>query len=74
MVLFAVVKLLSLFRSHLFIIVFIVITLGGETKNVLLGFISKSILSMFSPEFYSIWSYAMLLLSHFSRVRLCVIP
>ena len=57
---FAVVKLLSLFRSHLFIIVFIVITLGGETKNVLLEFISKSILPMFSPEFYSIWSYAML--------------
>ena len=27
------VKLLSLFSSHLFIIVFIVITLGGETEN-----------------------------------------
>ena len=36
MVSFAVQKLLSLIRSHLFIFVFISITLGDITKNILL--------------------------------------
>ena len=36
MVSFAVQKLLSLIRSHLFIFVFISITLGGSSKNILL--------------------------------------
>ena len=36
MVSFAVQKLLSLIRPHLFIFVFIFITLGGGSKNILL--------------------------------------
>ena len=45
---FAVQKHLSLIRSHLF--VFISITLEGESKRILLSFMSKSILSMFSSK------------------------
>ena len=47
---FAVQKLLSFIRSHLFIFVFISITQGGESKRILLWFMSKSFLSMFSSE------------------------
>ena len=46
MVSFVVQKFLSLIRSHLFI--FIVITLGGESKNISLQFKSESVLPMFS--------------------------
>ena len=46
---FIVQKLLSLIRSHLFIFVFISITLGGVLKRILLQFRSKCVLSMFSP-------------------------
>ena len=48
MVSFVVQKLLSLIRSHLFIFVFIFITLGGGSKRILLQFMSKSVLPMFS--------------------------
>ena len=48
MVSFAVQKLLSLIRSHLF--VFIFITLGGGSKKILLWFMSKSVLPMFSSK------------------------
>ena len=40
---FAVQKLLSLIRSHLFIFVFIFITLGGGSKKILLRFMSDSV-------------------------------
>ena len=50
MVSFAVQKLLSLIRSHLFIFVFIFITLGGGSKTILLQFMSESILPMFSSK------------------------
>ena len=40
MVSFAMQKLLSLIRSHLFIFVFIFITLGGGSKKILLQFMS----------------------------------
>ena len=43
----AVQKLLSFIRSHLFIFVFIFLTVGGESKRILLWFISKSVLPMF---------------------------
>ena len=47
---FAVQKLLSLIRFHLFIFifVFIFIILGGGSKRILLQFMSKSVLPMFS--------------------------
>ena len=38
---FAAQKLLSLIKSHLFIFVFIFITLGGESKKILLQFMSE---------------------------------
>ena len=50
MVSFAVQKLLSFIRSHLFIFVFISNTLGGGSKKILLGFMSKSVLPMFSSK------------------------
>ena len=50
MVSFAVWRLLSLIRSHLFIFVFILITLGGGSKKILLQFMSKSVLPMFSSK------------------------
>ena len=40
MVSFAVQKLLSFVRSHLFIFVYILISLGGGSKRILLGFMS----------------------------------
>ena len=50
MVSFAVQKLLSLIRSHLFIFVFIVITLGGGSEKILLCFMSESVWPMFSSK------------------------
>ena len=50
MVFFAVQKLLHLIRSHLFIIVFIFITLGGGSEKILLWFMSRSAFPMFSSK------------------------
>ena len=50
MVSFAVQKFLSLIRYHLFIFVFIFITLRGGSKKILLQFMSKSVLPVFSSE------------------------
>ena len=44
---FAVQKLLSLIKSHLFIFVFISITLGGGSEKILLWFMSKSVFPVF---------------------------
>ena len=41
-------KILSLIRSHLFIFVFIFITLEDGSKKILLQFMSKSVLPIFS--------------------------
>ena len=46
----AVQKILSLFRSHLFIFVFIFITLGGRSKKILLQYMSKSVLPVVSSK------------------------
>ena len=50
MVFVAVQKLLSFIRSHLFIFVFISITLEGGSKKILLWFMSKSVLPMSSSK------------------------
>ena len=50
MVSFAVQKLLSFIRSHLFLFVFISISLGGGSKRILLWFMSWSVLPMFSSK------------------------
>ena len=47
---FAVQKLLSLIRSHLFIFVFTVITLRGGSEKMLLWFMSESVWPMFSSK------------------------
>ena len=47
---FAVQKLLSLIRSHLFTFVFISVTLEGEPWRILLWFISSNVLPMFSSR------------------------
>ena len=46
----ALQNLLSFIRSHLFIFVFISISLGGESKKILLWFMSNSVLPMFSSK------------------------
>jgi len=47
---FAVQKLLSLIKSHLFIFVFTVIPLRGGSEKVLLLFMSESVWPMFSSK------------------------
>ena len=47
MVSFTVQKLLSFIKSHLFIFVFISVTLGGGTKKILLWFMSRSVFPVF---------------------------
>ena len=47
---FAVQKLWSFIRSHLFIFVFIFITLRVGSKKILLQFMSKSVLPIFSSK------------------------
>ena len=54
MVSFAMLKLLSLIRSHLFIFVFISITLVNGPQKGLLQFMSKSVLPMFSSRSFII--------------------
>ena len=54
---FIVQKLLSLIRSHLFIFVFISITLRDGSQRILLWFMTESVLPVFLQEFYSFWSY-----------------
>ena len=55
---FAVQKLLSLIRSHLFTFILNSISLGGGSERILPWFMSWSVLPMFSlEEFYSFWSY-----------------
>jgi len=50
MVSFAVQNLLNLIRSHLLTFAFISITLGDGSKKILLLFMSKDILPMFSSR------------------------
>ena len=65
MVFFAVQKLLSLIRSHMFIFVFISVTLGDVSKKILLQFMSKSVLPMFSSKSFIVSSLTFRSLIHF---------
>ena len=47
---FAVQKLVSLIKSHVFIFVFIVSTLRGGSEKMLLSFLSESVWPMFSSK------------------------
>ena len=68
MVSFAVQKLLSLSRSHLFIFVLIFITLGDGSKKILLQFMSKSVLPMFSSKSFIISGLTFRSLIHFEFI------
>ena len=68
MVSFAVQKLLSLIRSHLFIFVFLFITLGGRYKKILPRFISKSVLPMFSSKSFIVFGLSCRSLIHFECI------
>ena len=68
MVSFAVQKLLSLIGSHLFILLFIFITLGGGSKKVLLKFMSENVLPMFSSESFIVSSLTFRSLIHFEFI------
>ena len=68
---FAVRKLLSLIRSHLFIFVFISITLGDGSKKILLQFMSKSVLRMFSSRSFIVSSLTFRSLIHSEFIFVC---
>ena len=51
---FAVQKLLSLIRSHLFIFVFTVITVRGGSEKMLLSFMSESVWPVFSSKSFMV--------------------
>ena len=76
MVSFAVQKLVSLIRSHLFIFAFISIALEDQPKKTLVQFLSENVLTMFSSRNFMV-SYIMFKsLSHFEfifvhGVRMC---
>ena len=65
MVSFAVQKLLSLIRSHLFIFAFISFTLGDRSKKILLQFMFKSVLPMFSSRSFIVSDLTFRSLIHF---------
>uniref|UniRef100_A0A8D1BE66 Uncharacterized protein n=1 Tax=Sus scrofa TaxID=9823 RepID=A0A8D1BE66_PIG len=70
-------KLLRLMRSHLFIFVFIFITLGGDSEKIFLPFISESnVLPMFSSRSLMVSCLIFESFSHFELmfmhgVRVC---
>ena len=55
MISFGVQKPLSFIRSHLFIFGFVSITLGDGSKNILLWFMWKNVLPMFSSKSFTIF-------------------
>ena len=68
----ALQKLWSFIRSHLFIFVFISITLRCGSKNILLWFMSKSVLPMFSSKSSIVSGLTFRSLIHF-EVFLCMV-
>ena len=71
MVSFAVQKLLRLINSHLFIFVFISITLGGGSKKILLWFMSKSVFPMFSSKSFIVSGLTFRSLIHLEFIFVC---
>ena len=72
MVFFAVQKLVSLIRSHLFIFAFISIALGDWPKKTLVWFMSENVLSVISSRSFMVSRLKFKSLSHFV-VRGCVL-
>ena len=66
---FAVQKLLSLMKSHLFIFVCIIITLGGGHEKILLSYImSESVWPMFSSKSFIVSGLMFRSLIHFEFI------
>ena len=65
---FAVQKLLSLIRPHLFIFVFIVIIPGGGSEKILLWFMSESFWPMFSSKSFTVSGLTFRSLIHFEFI------
>ena len=65
---FALQKLLSFISSNLFIFVFISITLGDGSKKILLSFMSKSVLPMFSSKSFRVSGLTFISLIHFEFI------
>ena len=61
-------KLSSLIRSHLFILVFIVITLRGGSEKMLMSFMSESVWPMFSSESFLVSGLISRSLIHFEFI------
>lgn len=68
MIFFAVQKLLSLIRSHLFIFAFTLITLGGGSEKILLQFLSRSVRPVFPSDGLTVSSLVFRSLIHLSLV------
>ena len=68
MVSFAVQKLLILIRTHIFSFVFRSITLGDGSKKILLHFMSKSVLPMFSSKSFIVSGLAFVSSIHFEFI------
>ena len=64
-------KLLSLIKSHLFIFVFISISLGGGSRKILLWFMSKSVLPKFSSKSFIVFGLTFRSLIHFEFILVC---
>ena len=64
MVSFAVQKLLSLIRFHLFIFAFISIALGDRSKKTLVRFMSEHVLLIFSSRGFTVSCLVFQPLSH----------
>ena len=65
---FAVQKLLSLIRSHLFIFVFTFTSLGSGSNKILLWFMSKNVLTMFFSRSFMVSSLIFKSLIHFEFI------
>ena len=61
-------KLFSLIRSHLFIFVFIVITLGGRSEKMLLWFMLERVWPMFSSKSFIVPHLIFRSLIHFEFI------
>ena len=71
MIYFAVQKVLSLIRFHLFVFVLISITLRGSSKKISLQFMSKSVLPMFSSRSFIVSGIIFRSLIHFEFIFVC---
>ena len=72
MVSIAAQQLLSLIRSHLFIFLFIFITVGGGSKEILLWFLSEGLLPMFFCKSFIVSDLAFRYLIYFEYFCVCV--